>query len=258
MKQDEVRFLALSGWCVLLEPEAERETWSPSNLEILIIMFGPVASEHSVPANRSVLCECNCSSSHRRDKHNRKIINPKLNICPSIAHKDYNTCRLLTELRPEWTQQHFKPLGKCLVLKTKITACSSNISSSSAHPEQKRDLVINTFLWVSSSSVAQHRGSYLELHSGAAVCFQVCAWTSRQASRGLAPFWIPKSTPPPKKEPNPSSCSFSDKLTEPQRRGRTDKTDWPLPGLAMSSEGSVQVHAASPQRAEGKRGHGRA
>lgn len=59
---------------------------------------------------------------------------------------------------------------------------------------------------------------------------------------GFGTFRGSQKVNPPK--PEPSSCSFSDKLTETRAAG-TDKTDWPLHGLALSSEGSVQVHAAS-------------
>lgn len=45
-------------------PQTEWETWPESNLEILIIVFGPVASENSVPTNRSFLYEHHSSSEH--------------------------------------------------------------------------------------------------------------------------------------------------------------------------------------------------
>lgn len=88
--------------------------------------------------------------------------------------------------------------------------------------------------------------AYLESHSGAAVCFQVCAWTSRRAS---GTFLGPK----PNRTPSGFSCS--ELLSE----ARADETV--VCGLCPDSQRAVKAAfkftLLSPQRAEGKRGHGR-
>lgn len=95
--------------------------------------------------------------------------------------------------------------------------------------------------------------AYLELHSGAAVCFQVCAWTSCRAFRvghlsGSQTKKREKTLPNRPAAPSPISWPTA------ERQGRTDKTGRPLPGLALSSEGCVQVHASSPVASRGQKG----
>lgn len=68
---------------VQVKTETDREeTWSSSNMEILIIVFGPVASENSVPINRSFLYENNSSNNTQQDKHDERK-----NIIWTFAHE---------------------------------------------------------------------------------------------------------------------------------------------------------------------------
>lgn len=89
------------------------------------------------------------------------------------------------------------------------------------------------------------------MHSGAAVCFQVCAWTSRRASRVLAPFWVWGQR---KDLPSLLLLLWWEVDRNLSDRGQTEETGWPLPGLALSGEGCVQVHTSSPAASGGQKG----
>lgn len=113
---------------VQVKPEtSEREIWSWSNLDILIIVFGPVASEHSVPTNRSFLYEYEQHTSGQTWQEKYQL------LFKYLPETDYKTSTL-AQLRSACKQRYLKDTIFTCVWITSI------ICGASAHPNHARKL----------------------------------------------------------------------------------------------------------------------
>lgn len=145
--------------------------------------------------------------STHQDKHEKKMMIPYINICLYTRQKGVKMHPRLHSMKST-----LNPRGKCYDLHTIVGKKIENNSLhyrviSSMHPVQARtsswmkprlELIFNfTLKTITSvpssfnvSHISQHPSAYLELHSGAAVCFQVCAWTLRRAFRVWHRSWF--------------------------------------------------------------------
>lgn len=84
-------------------PQTEWETWPESNLEILIIVFGPVASENSVPTNRSFLYEHHSSSEHTSGQTCHENYDPLYKYLHVHSVEGIKNASTLSRLRSAYT-----------------------------------------------------------------------------------------------------------------------------------------------------------